>query len=58
MFLKKFIGNKDIKTNIFRIQAYSSIMCVYFCIGFIDFMLANKTLINFTCLFSPYDFKK
>ena len=31
----KFIGNKDIKTNIFRIQAYDSIMCGYFCILFI-----------------------
>ena len=30
----------------------------YFCIGFIDFMLAGKSLIDFTCLFSPYDFKK
>ena len=43
--IKKFIGNKDIKINIFRIQAYNSIMCGYFCIGFIDFMFANKTLI-------------
>ena len=56
--IKKFIGNKDIKTYIFRIQAYNSIMCGYFCIGFIDFMFAYKTLINFTSLFSPYDFKK
>ena len=36
-------GNKDIKTNIFRIQAYNSIMCGNFCIGFIDFMFTNKT---------------
>ena len=34
----KFIKNRNIKTNIFRIQAYDSIMCGYFCIGFIDFM--------------------
>ena len=33
-------------------------MCDYFCIGFIDFMSANKTLIDFTSLFSPYDFEK
>ena len=33
--VKNFIGNKDIKTNIFKIQAYNSIMCGYFCIGFI-----------------------
>ena len=42
--IKKFISNKKIKTNIFRIQAYDSIMCRYFCIGFIKFMLAGKTL--------------
>ena len=33
-------------------------MCGYFCIGFIDFMFAGRTLIDFTDLFSPYDFKK
>ena len=54
----RFRGNKGIKTNIFRIQAYNSIMCDYFCIGFIDFMIANKTLINFTSLLSPYDFEQ
>ena len=47
-----------ITTNIFRIQAYDSIMCRYFCIGFIDFMLAGKTLTEFTNLFSPNNFKK
>ena len=46
--IKAFIGNKNIKTNIFRIQAHDSIMCEYFCIGFIDFMLAGKTLIDFS----------
>ena len=49
--IKKFIGNKNIKTNIFKIQAYDSIMCGYFCIGFIDFMLAGKTLTEFRNLF-------
>ena len=33
-------------------------MCGYFCIGFIDFMLAGKTLVDFKTLFSPYDFEK
>ena len=33
-------------------------MCGYFCIGFIGFMLAGKTLIDFTSLFSRYDFEK
>ena len=48
--VKAFIGNKNIKTNIFRIQAYDSIMCGYFCIEFIDFTLAGKTLTDFTNL--------
>ena len=56
--IKGFVGNKNIKVNIFKVQASSSIMCGYFCIGFIDFMLAGKTLIDFTSLFSPYDFEK
>ena len=43
--IKAFIGNKNIKTNIFKIQAYDSIIRGYFCTGFIDFMLAGKTLI-------------
>ena len=58
--IKTFISNKNIKTNIFRIQAYDSIMCGHFCIGFIDFMLdfmlAIKTLTDFTNLFSPNNF--
>ena len=52
------IGNKKIKANIFRIQAYDSIMCGYFCIEFINYMFDGKILIDFTSLFSPYDFKK
>ena len=57
--IKKFINcPSSIKTNIFRIQAYDSIMCGYFCIGFINFMLAGKTLTNFTNLFSPNNFKR
>ena len=51
--IRTFINNKNIKTNIFRIQAYDSIMYGYFCIGFIDFMLAGKALTEFTNLFSP-----
>ena len=56
--IKAFIGNKNMKTNIFRIEAYDSIMCGYFCIEFIDFMFAGKTLTGFTNLFSPNNFKK
>ena len=56
--IRTFIGNKNIKTNIFRIQTYDSIVCGYFCIGFIDFMLAGKTLTDFTNLSSPNNFKR
>ena len=41
--IKAFIGRSlSIKKNIFRIQAYDSIMCGYFCIGLIGFMVAGK----------------
>ena len=56
--IKAFINNKNIKTSIFRIQAYDSIMCGYFCIGFIDFMLKGKTLTEYKNLFSLNRFKK
>ena len=55
--IKAFINNKNMKPNIFRIQAYDSIMCGCFCIGFISFMLEGKTLTEFTSLFSPNNFK-
>ena len=51
--IKTFINKSTIVTNIFRRRAYDSIMCGYFCIGFIDFRLAGKTLTDFTNLFSP-----
>ena len=39
-------------------QAYDSIMCGYFCIGFIDFMLKGKSLLDYTDLFSPNNYEK
>ena len=56
--IKEFIGNKNTKANIFRVQANNSIMCGYFCNGFIDFMVAGKKLTYFTSLFSPHDIEK
>ena len=56
--VKTFINNKNIKTNIFRIQGYTSIMSGYFCIGFINFMFKGETLTEYTNLFSPNNFKK
>ena len=50
--------SQNIKTNIFRMQAYDSIMCGYFCIGFINFMFKGKTLTEYTNLFSRNDFKR
>ena len=54
--IKKLTGNKNIITNVYRIQAYDSIMCRYFCIGFIDFMLKGKSLLDYTNLF-PNDYE-
>ena len=56
--IMKFINNKNIITNAFRIQAYDSIMCGYFCIGFINFMFKGNSLTDFTNLFSPNDFRQ
>ena len=50
--IKEFVRIKSIKANIFRAQAKQSVMCVYICIGFIDFMVAGKKLTDFTSLFS------
>ena len=60
MFLKKLknLLGKDIKANFFRVQANNSVMCRYFCTGFLDFKLAGKKFTDFTNTFSPHDFKK
>ena len=49
---------KNIITSIYRVQEYNMIMCRYFCIGFIDFMLKDKSLLDYTDLFSPNDYEK
>ena len=56
--IKEFIWNKNIIANIFQVQANNSVLCGYFCIGFIDFMFVGKKLTDFKNIFSPYDFKK
>ena len=53
-----FLGNKNIKTSIFRIQDNNSIICGYFCILFFEYMLNDKTLTHFTSFFSPWNFEK
>ena len=54
----KIVGNKNIIANTHRIQAYDSIICEYFCIRFIHFMLKGKSLLDYTNLFSPIDYDK
>ena len=44
---EKFMKNKNIVTNINSLQAYHSIMNIYFYIEFIDFMFKGKILTNF-----------
>ena len=56
--IRKLISNKNITTNIYRIQAYDSVMCGYFCIEFVDFMLKDKSLLEYVNLFSPNEYKK
>ena len=56
--IKGSIYKFTIITNIFRMQAYDSVMSGYFCIGFIDFMFKGKALTDFTNMFSWNDFKK
>ena len=57
--IKAFIDRSlSITTNVFRMQAYDSIMCGYFCIGFIDLVLKGKTLTEYTNLSSRNNFKK
>ena len=56
--VKKFVNNKSIIANIFRIQAHGSVICGYFCIGFIDYMFMGKSLTDYTNLFPPNNFKK
>ena len=52
------IKDKSITHNIFRIQDNESIMCGFYCTAFIEYMLAGKTLLDYTNLLSPNDYKK
>ena len=56
--IEKRIGNKNIITNIYRIQAYDSMLCGYPCIGFIYFLLKGKGLLESKHLFSSNDYEK
>ena len=56
--IEKFIGNRNIKTNIYRIQANDSVMGGYFCLGFIDFILKSESLLHYINLFPPNEYIK
>ena len=52
------VKEKPITHNIFRIQDNESIICRSFCIAFMEYMLARKTLWDYGNLLSPNDYKK
>ena len=56
--IKRIINNKNIIANVFRIQAYDSVMCGYFCIGFINYMFKGNSLTDFTNIFSLNNLEK
>ena len=56
--IKKLTGDKNIIITIYRMETYNSTMCGYFCIGFIDFILKGKSLLDYTNLFSPNYYEK
>ena len=55
--IKKFVGNNNTQCEI-QLEIYNSIMCVYFCIGFIDYILKGKSLLDYTNMFSNSQFEK
>ena len=55
---RQFIGNKSIITDIYRVQAYKSIMSGFFCILFIHFLFKGKGLLECTNLFSLNKYNK
>ena len=56
--IRKLIGNKNITTNIYRIQAFDSIMCQHFCTEFVDFMLKGKSVLEYAIYFLLMNIKR
>ena len=56
--IKEFAGNKNVEANILHVQQNKSVMCGYFCIGFIQSKVDGKKVTDFTSMFFPYDFQK
>ena len=56
--IKTFINNNKHKNKFFQNTSICSILCGYFCVGFNSFMIAGKSLTDFTNFFSPNNFQK
>ena len=56
--IRKLVRNKNNITNVYSVQWYDSIMCGYFWIGFIGFILKGKSLLDYKNLFSANEYKK
>ena len=52
------IKNKSITRSRFKIQSDDSIICGFYCVTFIEYVIAGKTLSDYTNLFSPNDYQK
>ena len=55
--IKKFIGNENI-TNIYRIHSINNVWKLVTCNGFIDFIIKNKILLDYTYSFFPDEYEK
>ena len=44
--------------NIVRTQDDDSIICGFYCIAFMEYMIPGKILLDYTNLFSPNNYKK
>ena len=56
-YIPNKIKEKSIIHNIFRIQSDNTIMCGFYYIAFIQYMIVGKGLLDYTNLFSPNNYK-
>ena len=56
--IEYIMQDKSITYNVFRIPDDDSVMCGFYCFVFMEYMLLGKTLLDYTNLFSPNDYKK
>ena len=47
------IKGRSMNHKILRIQSDDFVMCGFYCIAFIDYMVAGKTLLDYANLFPP-----